>query len=327
MKHHVLMMGSGTPEMAARLAERFTVHKDWEAPGLEGILDAHADNIVAVATFGATGIDAPTMARLPALQVISNYGVGYDGVDVPAAIERGIPVSHTPGVLDADVANLAIALMLAVTRRIVRDDAWVRSGNWKARGNAPLTRSIEGMKVGMVGLGRIGETIARKLEAAFDCNVSYHTRNRRSDVERPYHASLVEMAAAVDCLVVITPGGASTRHLVNREVLDALGPEGMLINVARGSVVDEGELVAALAEGRLGSAGLDVFEDEPNVPEALVAMENVVLLPHVGSATVETRRAMGNLTVDNILTWFDQGRLLSPVPECIHMMPAHDAGT
>lgn len=315
----VLMMGSGTPRMAERLGGRFTVHKDWETPGLEAIVSEHAEEIVAVAIYGAARIDAALMARLPNLQIISNYGVGYDAVDVAAALARRIPVTHTPGVLDADVANLAIGLVLAVSRRIVRDDAWVRTGKWKSAGNAPLTRSIEGARIGMVGMGRIGVTIARKMEAAFGCSIAYHTRSPRPDLPYAHHEDLVEMAGQVDCLIIITPGGAATRHLVNAAVIDALGPQGMLVNVARGTVVDEAALVAALEEGRLGSAGLDVFENEPHVPEALFGMDNVVLLPHVGSATEETRRAMGDLTVDNILSWFAERRVLTPVPECADM--------
>ena len=184
------------------------------------------------------------------------------------------------------------------------------------RGNAPLTTSIEGKKVGIVGLGRIGETIARKLEAGFDCDIAYHSRNEKPEASYRYYGDLKQMARDVDYLVVITPGGPATNKLVNREVMDALGPQGTLINVARGSVVDEAEMVKALQEGRLGNAGLDVFEKEPQVPEELFSMENVVLTPHVASATVETRQAMGDLTVENLLQFFENGTVISPVPEC-----------
>lgn len=315
MKPEILLIGGATDYMKKRYREHFVLHDADEIDNMEAWLNANGERITGVSTFGATGIDAATMAALPNLEVISGYGVGYDAIDVEAALDRNIPVTHTPDVLNADVANTAIMLMLAVSRRLVRDDTWVRSGNWKKNGNAPLTRSIEGSKVGILGLGRIGEEIARKLQA-FNCVVSYHSRHRKADSNYKYFSDLVDMAKAVDYLIVITPGGAATYHLVNRAVMDALGPEGTLINIARGSVVDETELVSALQEGRLGNAGLDVFENEPNVPRELFEMENVVLLPHVGSATVETRRAMGDLTIDNLISYFEDGTVLTPIPEC-----------
>lgn len=315
MKRDLLVIGGATERMLERFAESFTIHRAREIDDLGAYLAEHGGKIEAVATTGFDGIRPEVMDALPALKIISCYGVGYDAIDAVTAASRGIVVTHTPNVLNAEVADTAILLMLAVSRRLVRDDQWVRSGNWKAKGAAPLTRTVEGRRVGILGLGRIGETIAEKLKA-FDCEVVYHSRNERPDVEWRYYGDLVAMARDIDFLVVITPGGAATRKLVSREVMEALGPEGTLINVARGSVVDEAEMVSALQEGRLGNAGLDVFENEPEVPEALFAMENVVLLPHVGSATVETRRAMGDLTVDNLNAFFANGKAISPVPEC-----------
>ena len=215
--------------------------------------------------------------------------------------------------INAEVANTTLLLMLACYREILRDDAHARSGAWEG-GNAPLTRSPEGAKIGILGMGRIGQEIARRLEI-FSPEICYHTRTPK-DVPYPHEPNLVEMARKVDCLLVITPGGAATKHLVNREVLEALGPQGTVINVARGSVIDEAAMVACLEEGKLGWAGLDVFEAEPKIPDALKAMPNVVLLPHVGSATVETRGAMGQLVVDNLIDHLTKGTVRTPVPEC-----------
>jgi lactate dehydrogenase-like 2-hydroxyacid dehydrogenase len=317
MKKEMLMIG-GTQRMADAFSQHFVLHNAADIPDLSTFADEKGEDIVAVSTFGAVGIKGEVMDKMPNLKIVSCYGVGYDAIDIGKSLEKGIMVTHTPNVLNDDVANTAILLMLAVSRRLVRDDAWVRSGNWKAKGNAPLTRSIEHKRVGILGLGRIGEVIAKKL-TAFDCDISYHSRNEKPESGLHYYATLLEMAQNVDYLVAITPGGPSTNKIVNREVMDALGPEGTLINIARGTVVDEAEMVKALKEGRLGNAGLDVFEKEPHVPEELFAMENVVLLPHVASATVETRQAMGDLTVENIVRFFAEGKVTSPIPECAHM--------
>lgn len=315
----LLLIGGATPRMLAAMAKDFDkVHKANDIADLPAFLAEHGAAIEAVATNGHDGVKPEIMAALPNLKIISGYGVGYDAVDAPAAAARGIVVTHTPNVLNDDVANTAVMLLLAVTRRLVRDDAYVRAGKWTGFGAAPLTRSIAGKKVGILGLGRIGETIANKLEAAFGCVICYHSRSAKP-VKWQYFADLKDMAAAVDHLVVITPGGPATDKLVNRAVIDALGPDGTLINVARGSVVDEAEMVKALEDGRLGGAGLDVFEHEPKVPEALFPMDNVVLLPHVGSATVETRQAMGDLVTENLHRFFTDGTVTSPVPECAHL--------
>ena len=311
----LLQIGGITDEMRTRLAERFDIHVLSELP--EGWLAENGAKITHVATNGHDGVPAHVMEACRNIAMIGCYGVGYDAIDTEAAAARGIPVSHTPDVLNAEVATTAVMMMLALFREMRRDDAYVRAGRWEAEGNAPLTRSADGRKIGILGMGRIGQEIARKL-SVFDPEIHYHTRSKK-DLPFTYHADLREMAEAVDVLIVITPGGASTRHLVNAEVMEALGPEGMLINVARGSVVDEEALVAALSDGRLGSAGLDVFDAEPKVPEALMGMDNVLLLPHVGSATHETRAAMGALVVDNILSHLDTGKVLTSVPETKHL--------
>ncbi|MGX9357464.1 2-hydroxyacid dehydrogenase [Roseobacteraceae bacterium S113] len=307
----LLQIGGITEAMRVRLAEKFTIHPMADLP--EGWLAENGAKITHVATNGHDGVPAPVMEACPNLKMVGCYGVGYDAIDTDACVARGIPVSHTPDVLNAEVATTAVMLMLALFREMRRDDAYVRSGQWAKQGNAPLTRSADGRRVGLLGMGRIGQEIARKL-SVFDAEIHYHSRSPK-DVDYTYHADLVEMAKAVEVLIVITPGGAATRHLVNAEVMAALGPEGMLINVARGTVVDEVALVQALSDGTLGSAGLDVFDAEPQVPEALFAMENVILLPHVGSATHETRAAMGALVVDNILSHLESGTLLTSVPE------------
>jgi len=290
MKPEMLLIGGATPRMMEKFEASFNVHQQSEISDMTAWLADNGSKIEAVATNGHDGVKPEIMSGLPNLKIISCYGVGYDAIDTSVAVNRNIMVTHTPGVLNADVANLAVLLMLA-------------------------SRSIENKKVGILGLGRIGGEIARKLEV-FNCEICYHTRNEKSDVTYTYYDNLTKMAGDVDYLIAITPGGPSTNKIVNKEVLNALGSEGTFINVARGSVVDEAELVSALQEGRLGWAGLDVFADEPNAPVELFELENVTLTPHVASATTETRQAMGDLTVDNLLKFFADGDVLTPVPEC-----------
>ncbi|MDJ0628154.1 MAG: 2-hydroxyacid dehydrogenase [Rhodobacter sp.] len=307
-----LVTGGATERMFGRLAEMFDVIR---AQGVtDAVLDAHGDRIEYLLSMYHGGVSGAMMERMPNLKAISNYGVGYDAIDTPAAVARGIAVTHTPDVLNDEVANTAVLLMLAVARNFLADNAYLKAGRWAAEGEAPLSRSVRGMTVGILGLGRIGLAIAEKLRV-FGVEVVYHARTQK-DAPYRYYADLTEMARDADILIVITPGGAATRHLVNRQVMDALGPDGILINVARGSVVDEAELVNALQDGRLGYAGLDVFENEPHVPQALIGMDNVTLLPHVGSATVETRQAMGDLAVSNLTTFHATGKAVTPVPEC-----------
>lgn len=308
----MLMIGGATERMLGRLADEFDVRRpDGDVPAW---IDANGADIEYVLAMFQGDVSAAMMDAMPKLKVISNFGVGYDSVDVAAAIERGIVVTHTPEVLNDEVANTAILLMLATARNLVRDEAYLRAGRWEAEGNAPLSRSVRGRTVGILGLGRIGKVIAEKL-SVFGVDIVYHTRSKK-DVPWRYFADLKDMAAEADILIVITPGGDATRHLVDADVLDALGPDGMLVNVARGSVVDEAALIAALKDGRLGSAALDVFEREPHVPADLIAMPNVTLLPHVASATVETRAAMGDLAVENLISFSKTGKTVTPVPEC-----------
>lgn len=304
----LLQIGGITDTMRVRLEAAFTIRQ---------LDDFDPEKITHVITNGADGIEPELMAALPNLKLISGYGVGYDAVDADEAARRGIIVTHTPNVLNKEVATTAVLLMLACYREVLRDDAVVRSGAWEANGNPPLTRTADNQTVGILGLGRIGLAIADKL-APWNAKILYHARNKK-DVAYSYYGDLTAMAREADVLFCITPGGPSTHHIVNADVMDALGPQGTLINVSRGSVVDEAALITALKTGTLGWAGLDVFEDEPRVPQALRDLPNTVLLPHVGSATVETRGAMGALTVDNLLKHLKDGTVISAVPECAHL--------
>ncbi len=282
----------------------------YDAPSLADVGDRTAGLEVAVAG-GGTVVGAAEMDALPDLRAVTNFGVGYDNVDVAEATRRGIVVSNTPDVLTDAVADLSVALVVDVMRGISAAERWLRRGEWAAGGRFPLTRDVRGATVGILGLGRIGRAVAERLEV-FGAEIAYHSR-RPKDVAWAHHDSPVALAEASDVLVVLTPGGEGTEHLVDAKVLDALGPEGYLVNVARGSVVDEDALVAALEEGRIAGAGLDVFADEPHVPAALLEREDVVLLPHVGSATVQTREAMARLVLDNIEAFLERGELVTPV--------------
>ena len=310
----LLIIGDITSEMRDRLDGRLEVHDAHRIDDMASFLGGKGDTVRYVLTDGHYGVPGDWMDAMPHLALISNYGVGYDAIDVDLSVSRGILVTHTPQVLNDEVATTALMLMLASYRNLLASDAYVRAGRWPEEGHMRLSRSVDNRRVGILGLGRIGLALARKLEP-FHAEIAYHNRTPR-DVPYRYYDDLAEMAAACEVLFVVTPGGADTRGIVNRSVLDALGPEGLLVNVSRGSVVDEPALVAALQDGSLGAAGLDVFAEEPHVPEALFTMPNVVLTPHIGSATVETRRAMGNLVVDNLLQHLADGRVISPVPEC-----------
>ena len=278
-----------------------------------GFLAEHAGHITVAVTSGRTGVDAELIAELPNLAAIVHFGVGYDTTDLDAAAARGIVASNTPDVLTDCVADTAVGLMIDTLRRFSASDRFVRAGSWSATNNYPLTRQVSHTRVGILGLGRIGGAIAHRL-AAFGCHIWYHNRNQVPDSPFSYAPSAQELARQVDVLIVAAAGGAGTRHLVDAQTLAALGPQGYLINVARGSVVDEEALVAALANGRLAGAGLDVFADEPHVPEALLGLDNVVLLPHVGSGTVQTRAAMEGLTLANLDSFLTTGELVTPVP-------------
>ena len=308
----VLVVAKLWPPMMESLHAAFTVHDRINQTDPAAFARA-APRIRAIAASGESRVTRELLAQLPALEIISVFGVGYDGIDVAAARERGIHVTHTPNVLNDEVADLAIGLMLAVARRIPQSDRYVRDGKWSA-GPAPLARKVSGARLGIVGLGRIGNAIAKRA-AAFDLSIAYTARSAKAESPYRYLPSAEALAAEVDFLVLITPGGAGTRKLVDAKVLAALGPQGYLVNVARGSVVDEKALVDALRNGRIAGAGLDVFEDEPNVPAALLALDNVVLTPHIGSATWQTRRAMADLSFGNLQAHFAGQPLLSPVPK------------
>ena len=273
-----------------------------------------APRIIGIAASGESHVSAELLALLPALKVVSVFGVGYDGVDAKAAMARGVPVTHTPDVLTDDVADLAMGLLLSIARHIPQADQYVRAGRWPS-GAYALGRKVTGARVGIVGLGRIGNAIARRAKA-FDMSIAYTARTEKPESGYTYFPSAKALAAEVDFLVVITPGGAGTRHLINSDVMAALGPQGFLINVARGSVVDEAALVSALQNGVIGGAALDVFANEPNAPSELWGMPNVVLTPHMASATRQTRQAMADLAFANMKAGLEGKPLLTPVPEC-----------
>jgi len=312
MKPEILMMGPMMPHVEAALDDAYTVHRMHEAADRDALVAEIGPRIRGIATDGHLGASADLMDRLSGLEVIACYGVGTDAIDLGHARSKGVVVGNTPGVLNDDVANLAVALVLATSRTLVANDAYVRQGRWTTEGAPPLARAIRGRKVGILGLGRIGKDIAEKL-SIFGCEIAYHGRRAQNDVSYEYFDDLTAMAAAVDFLIAICPGGPSTDGIVNAQVLAALGPEGTFINVARGSVHDEDALVAALQSGALGMAALDVFTAEPSVPEALLKMDNVILQPHQGSGTVETRRAMGDLVIENLRCHFAGEPVKTPV--------------
>lgn len=310
----VLAVMNLPPFYLGPLREQFTVYERLHETNPQEFARL-APTIRAVTGGGESNVPRALMDQLPALEIVSIMGVGYDKVDVPAAIERKVPVTHTPGVLDDEVADLAIALMLSVARRVPQADRYVKEGLWASKGNMPFARKMSGARLGIVGLGRIGRAIAHRAEA-FGMAVAYTGRTERKELPYPYHPDAKSLAAAVDFLVVITPGGEGTRKMIDREVLQALGPRGYLINVARGTVVDEQALIEALQQNVIAGAGLDVFENEPNVPQALRELDNVVLTPHMASATHETRQAMADLALANLVEHFAGRPLKTPVPEC-----------
>jgi lactate dehydrogenase-like 2-hydroxyacid dehydrogenase len=297
-KTRVLQHGRLLPALEARLAETYDLHGLWNEADPKAFLAAHGGEFTALVTSARFGADAATIAAMPALKVISSFGVGLDALDLDAARARGIAVGYTPDVLNDCVADTAFALVMDVARRITESDRFVRRGDWK-KGPFPLATKVSGKRLGILGMGRIGRVIARRA-SGFDMEVRYHNRRRLDDVDHGYAASLKELAEWADFLVIASAGGAETRGLVSREILDALGPQGYLVNISRGTVVDEAALVEALQRKRIAGAGLDVFEDEPNVPEALFALDNVVLLPHLASNTHETRAAMAQRVEDNL---------------------------
>ena len=310
----VLAADTLPPTVHAGVTALFTLHQLPARGEQEAWLAQIGPRVRALVRGGHAQIGRSLIDRLPALEIIASFGVGYDGIDLAAAAERGVIVTNTPDVLTEEVADTALGLLLMTVRELSAAERHLRAGRWAADGPYPLSPSLRDRQVGIVGLGRIGMAIARRLDA-MKVGVVYHSRRPRADAPYRYYDDLRAMAADVDVLLVVVPGTASTRHLVDAGVLEALGADGVLINVGRGSVVDEAALVAALRQGTIRAAGLDVFANEPHVPAELVALPNAVLLPHVGSASVHTRRAMGQLVVDNLRSWFEDGRPLTPVPE------------
>jgi lactate dehydrogenase-like 2-hydroxyacid dehydrogenase len=310
---NVLAAAKLAPLYYQKLAAQFVMHD--RPANLDSTEFAKvAGTIQAIAAQGETVLRADLIDRLPALKLISVMGVGYDGIDVAFAKSRGVVVTHTPNVLNDDVADLALGLMIATSRQLCAADRFVRAASWTS-GPMPLARKMSGARIGLVGMGRIGQAIAHRAQA-FGMSIAYTSRSPKS-VPYRYLPTSLALAAEVDFLVIITPGGASTLKMINAEVLAALGKNGILINVARGSVVDESALMDALEKGIIAGAGLDVFESEPNVPERLRVMPHVVLTPHIGSATAHTRGAMADLALANLRACFDGQPLLTPVPECM----------
>jgi hypothetical protein len=313
-KPDVLLVGARKPVLIGGLEPKVTLHDYLGAKDKDAFIASVGDKIRAIAVaYTANKIDAAFMQRLPKLEQISSFGVGYDHIDAKWAGEHGIIVTNTPGVLDEEVADTTLGLLLCTVREFPQSDRYVRAGKWSEK-QYPLTKAtLRNRTVGMAGMGRIGKAIARRLEA-FGVPVVYHSRNKQ-DVGYKYYPKLIDMARDVDTLIVIVPGGAATANLINAEVLKALGPNGILINMARGSVVDEPALIEALKNRIIYSAGLDVFAKEPQVPKELLEMDHIVLFPHLGSSTEVTRAAMDQLVVDNVLAWAAGKPPLTPVPE------------
>lgn len=312
MNPTVLQVGGLPPALAQAVAAKYDVAELPTGDGRQAFLAEHAASIIAIVDAGRIPVDAELIGALPNLGAIIHYGDGYETVDVRAAADRGIGVSNTAGVLTDSVADTAVALMLMTLRRFGASERYVRAGRWEVDGPYPLARDVSGSRVGILGLGRIGSAIADRL-TAFHCAIAYHNRREVAGSSYRYLASPTQLAQSVDVLVVATSGEKDAPPLVNREVLEALGAEGYLINVARGSLVDEAALVELLAAGRLAGAGLDVVAHEPVVPQRLRELDNVVVLPHVGSATAPTRAAMEALVMGNLDEYLANGRLVSPV--------------
>ena len=314
MKEEILAIAPMLMACMPALEEAYTVHRVWPLSADErtALLAEVGPRIRAIATDGHHGVDAQTMAACPNLEMVSGFGVGYDGVDIPACQARGIRVSNTPDVLNDAVAEMAMALMLGLAREVPQIDQYVRRGRWPKEGIYALTGELTGATLGILGLGRIGKEIAVRAQA-FKMRVVYHGRREQAYQPYQYYADLEEMAGDVDWLMVIAPATAETTAIVSRRVMEALGPEGRLVNIARGALVDEPAMVELLQSGKLGGAALDVFVDEPNVPETLFGLDNVVLAPHQGSATHKTRQQMGELVVANLAAFFAGEPLLTPV--------------
>ncbi|MDM0027008.1 2-hydroxyacid dehydrogenase [Variovorax saccharolyticus] len=308
----MLQLAPLPPALETQLQREFDVHPLWREAAPQDFLAAHGSDFGLLLTHATAGADAALMDRLPQLRAICSLGVGCDALDLAAARSRGIVVSNTPDVLNDCVADLAVGLMIDVARGLTAADRHLRRGDWISKGPPPLGTRVSGKRLGFLGMGRIGQTVARRC-AGFDMDIRYHTPAPMAESQWTHEASLLALADWADFLVVACSGGPATHHLVSTEVLQALGPQSFLINIARGSVVDEEALVHALQTRRLGGAALDVFEQEPQVPPALLAMDNVVLLPHIASGTAETRRAMADLVLRNVRRYVESGRLETEV--------------
>ncbi len=310
----ILMPRPMPPIVQEQLDNAFTVHRLYEAGDPQAFLADIGDKIKGVALMGGK-VDADFLSQMPNLEIVASFGVGYDQINTGDCLSAKVMVTHTPDVLSDEVADTAVGLMIMTIREFGQAENWLRSGNWTAKGPYPLTQAtLRGRTLGIFGLGRIGKAIAARAES-FGLKIHYHGRNRQDGVDYPYHATLKDLATACDTLMVVAPGGAQTKHAVNKEVLEALGPDGVVINIGRGSVIDEEALIAALEAGTIYGAGLDVFEHEPQVPQKLMELPRVTLLPHVGSASQATRNDMGRLVVDNLKSWFSNGSAITPVPE------------
>ncbi|GAB1577686.1 2-hydroxyacid dehydrogenase [Bordetella petrii] len=312
-RHRLLQLGPLPPDLQRRAAEQYVLEPLWTQPAPADFLAAQHGAFDGAIMMSRHGCQAPVIACLgaaPRPGVVACFGVGYDSIDLAAARRHGVQVSTTPDVLTDCVADTALGLMLACARRLVAADRHVQSGAW-LQGPFPLATRVSGKRVGIVGLGRIGQAIARRAQG-FDMPVRYHARSARPGVAYPFVAELAELADWADFLVLACPGGPQTRHLVSAAALEALGPDGYLINIARGSVVDEDALVAAIRAGRIAGAGLDVYADEPRVPAGLLGNDRVVTLPHIAASTRETRRAMEQLVLDNLAAFFATGKVLTP---------------
>jgi lactate dehydrogenase-like 2-hydroxyacid dehydrogenase len=313
-KREIVLIGPLKPVIVRGLDACCTVYKAAEAKERDAFFADHAHVRAIACSATQEMLPASLLERFPDLQIVSSFGVGYDHVDVKWAAAHGVVYTNTPNVLTEEVADTALGLLLCTVREFPQADRFVRSGRWIEKGY-PLTKAtLRNRTVGMVGMGAIGVAIARRLDA-FGVPVVYHTRRPRPELGYRHYPNLLEMARAVDILLAIVPGGPATQNMINAEVLDALGPNGILINMARGSVVDEPALIEALKEKRILSAGLDVYVREPEVPKELIDMQNVVLFPHLGSASVHTREQMDQLVVDNLVAWAAGKPPLTPVPE------------
>lgn len=313
-KIDLLVYGPSKALVENGFSDQFILHKYEILPDLERVPAGVAEKVRGIAVTGQVPVNSAVLSKFPNVQIVSSFGVGYDHIDAKYAAEHNIVVANTPDVLTEEVADVALGLFIATAREFIKADKYVRSGLWLTQGYPLTVGSLRDRKVGMVGMGRIGQAIARRLDASL-VPVVYHSRNPAAGMSYRHYPNLVEMAKAVDTLIVITPGGPSTANIVNAEVMQALGPRGIIVNVARGSVIDEPALIQALKSGTILAAGLDVFAQEPKVPDELKALQNVVLLPHVGSASVVTRNAMDQMVVDNLKLWFSGKPILTPIPE------------